>query len=39
MSAASAHLSFAEMPEFNRRETAKWQNWFEHQPAKVLDLR
>jgi len=39
MSAGSAQLTFAEMLEFNRRETAKWQQWFERQPAEVLDLR
>jgi len=38
MKAATAELSFAEMLEANQRETAKWQNWFERQPAEVLDL-
>ena len=38
MSAASAQLTFAEMLEFNRRETAKWQSWFERQPGEVLDV-
>lgn len=38
MSATTAELSFAEMLEANERETAKWQNWFEHQPAELLDL-
>jgi len=26
------------MLEANALETAKWQNWFEHQPAELLDL-
>ena len=38
MSATTADLSFAEMLEANERETAKWQNWFERQPADLLDL-
>jgi uncharacterized damage-inducible protein DinB len=38
MSANTAELSFAEMLDANQRETAKWQNWFEHQPAELLDL-
>ncbi len=38
MSAATADLSFVEMLEANERETAKWQSWFERQPADLLDL-
>jgi len=38
MRAETAELSFTEMLEANQRETAKWQIWFEHQPAEVLDL-
>jgi len=38
MNARSAQLTFAEMLEFNRRETAKWQSWLERQPDAVLDL-
>jgi len=38
MSAATAELSFAEMLDANEHETAKWKNWFEHQPAELLDL-
>ena len=38
MSATTAELSFTEMLDANERETAKWQDWFEHQPAEVLDL-
>ena len=38
MSAATAELSFAEMLEANERETSKWQNWFERQPAELLEL-
>jgi uncharacterized damage-inducible protein DinB len=38
MSATTAELSFAEMLDANERETAKWQNWFVHQPVGVLDL-
>ena len=38
MSATTAELSFAQMLEANERETAKWQNWFERQPADLLDL-
>jgi len=38
MSATTAELSFTEMLEANERETAKWQNWFERQPAELLDL-
>ena len=35
---ATAELSFAEMLDANERETAKWQSWFERQPAELLDL-
>jgi len=38
MNATTAELSFAEMLEANAHETAKWQNWFERQPAELLDL-
>jgi uncharacterized damage-inducible protein DinB len=38
MSATMAELSFAEMLDANERETAKWQSWFEQQPAHLLDL-
>jgi uncharacterized damage-inducible protein DinB len=38
MSATTAELSFAEMLEANEGETAKWQSWFERQPAELLDL-
>jgi uncharacterized damage-inducible protein DinB len=38
MSATTAEFSFAEMLEANERETGKWKNWFEHQPAELLDL-
>jgi len=38
MSATTGELSFAEMLEANERETAKWQSWFERQPAELLDL-
>ncbi len=38
MSATTAEFSFAEMLEANERETAKWQSWFERQPAVLLDL-
>jgi uncharacterized damage-inducible protein DinB len=38
MSATLAQLSFAEMLDANQRETSKWRNWFERQPAGVLDL-
>jgi uncharacterized damage-inducible protein DinB len=38
MSATTAELSFAEMLEANQRETAKWQSWFERQPAELLNL-
>jgi hypothetical protein len=38
MSATTAELSFTEMLDANERETAKWQDWFGHQPAEVLDL-
>jgi len=37
MSVTTAELSFAEMLDANARETAKWQNWFERQPAELLD--
>ena len=38
MTVATAELSFAEMLEANERETGKWQNWFERQPADLLEL-
>ena len=38
MSATTAEFSFAEMLEANERETGKWKNWFERQPAELLDL-
>jgi uncharacterized damage-inducible protein DinB len=38
MSLTTAELSFTEMLDANERETAKWRNWFERQPAGVLDL-
>lgn len=38
MSATTAEFSFSEMLEANERETAKWQSWFERQPAVLLDL-
>ena len=38
MSATTAEFSFAEMLEANERETGKWQDWFERQPAGLLDL-
>ncbi len=38
MSATAAQLTFAEMLEANRRETAKWQSWFERQPSELLNL-
>ena len=38
MSATTAEFSFAEMLDANQRETAKWKNWFERQPAELLDL-
>ncbi len=38
MSAATAEVSFAEMLDANERETTNWRNWFEHQPAELLDL-
>jgi uncharacterized damage-inducible protein DinB len=38
MSATTAKFSFSEMLDANERETVKWQNWFEHQPAELLDL-
>lgn len=38
MSAASAQISFAELLEWNERETRKWSTWFQSQPASVLDL-
>ena len=38
MSAATAELSFAEMLDANERETAKWQNWFQRQPAELLEV-
>ena len=38
MSATTAEFSFSEMLDANERETGKWQNWFERQPAELLDL-
>jgi len=38
VSATTAQLSFVEMLDANERETQKWQTWFEHQPAELLDL-
>jgi uncharacterized damage-inducible protein DinB len=38
MNATTAGLAFAEMLNANERETGKWQNWFERQPAELLDL-
>lgn len=38
MSAARADLTFEEMLDANRLENAKWQSWFERQPAEVLEL-
>jgi uncharacterized damage-inducible protein DinB len=38
MSATMAELSFAEILDANERETRKWQDWFEPQPAELLDL-
>jgi uncharacterized damage-inducible protein DinB len=38
MSAALAQISFAELLGANEAETRKWRNWFDDQPASVLDL-
>jgi uncharacterized damage-inducible protein DinB len=38
MSASLAQISFAELLDWNERETKKWQAWFESQSAAVLDV-
>lgn len=36
--ADKAAITFDELLEANRLENAKWQSWFERQPAKVLEV-
>jgi uncharacterized damage-inducible protein DinB len=38
MSATMAELSFAEMLDANEHETQCWRQWFDRQPASLLDL-
>jgi uncharacterized damage-inducible protein DinB len=38
MSASLAQISFSELLAANEAETRKWRQWFDEQPALVLDL-
>ena len=38
MSATHAQISFAELLAANEAETQKWRQWFDKQPASVLDV-
>src|SRR3974390_876027 len=38
MSASKAQISFAELLGANETETQKWRQWFDEQPASVLDV-
>jgi len=38
MSASKAQISFAELLAANESETQKWRQWFDKQPASVLDV-
>jgi uncharacterized damage-inducible protein DinB len=38
MSATLAQISFEELLVANQGQTRKWREWFDHQPASVLEL-